>query len=221
MAEDKVSMVFNQIEGESDPFNQDAIRAILTTRVAAGLELKEKHHKRFKMGVVWGATDALLEGLYEKDPSRAYELAVSLIMGEESSNPRKRLVDKWVKTSGLSILGFDESGGWLEEYLENGERGYELAQRLEAYLRADLKEITTKSHFRKPKTFSAVQTAHVVLGLEDAENDVARGLFNLARELLDEKDSHLLRVSKMFRKDGYEYLDRTIFANADETKARG
>ncbi|MBI5356680.1 hypothetical protein HZB78_03630 [Candidatus Collierbacteria bacterium] len=191
--ESKIGKLADQLS-ESRGIDQNKILSILYTRIATGIELKDKltadEKLRFDPNETWNVANKHLLEIAKADPQKALKLALSFINLPESRDPKQEAVNEWVRTSGLSMLGFDQLKETLSGFLINDSPESELLiNKLKSLMEIDLSDITSSSRFgENPKGFSAIQSAYICLGLKNETGDSADKLYLQAKERTSKPD---------------------------------
>jgi len=168
---------------ENDPFDRDAIRAILYSRLAAGLENKEPGANKtgfFDENEAWDAITKYLLSMVEKNPEKAFLFGIDLTLLETSQDIEQEKVNKWIRTSGLTLLGFDLNKSRLDSYLEAGKFKNELTELLTKNINIDAAVFKTEHDFYNPLGCTLIQSIYIGLGLNNARSQNARSIFTLA-----------------------------------------
>lgn len=185
--ENKIGKLVDRLS-KSKGVDRNKILSILYTRIAAGVELKDRlptdDKLRFGPNEIWNVTNQNLLEIAKADPKEALQLALSFINLPESQNPKQEAVNGWVRTSGLSMLGFDEMKQTLSGYLtENSPEAQSLRLKPGLFMKTDLSGITSSSQFgESPKGFSAIQSVYVCLGLKNETENPTAELYPQAKE---------------------------------------
>lgn len=192
MAEDNRVERLSGSLATSTGIDRNKILSILYSRIAAGIELKDKPPDGyFDPNETWNIANRQLLEITRIDPRQALQMALSFINLPASPDQKQEQANGWVRTSGLSILGFDEIKQTLADFLtENSPEAQSLKTKLQNLMDADLSSITNSSQFGdSPIGFSAIQSTFVFLGLNDelasaAKKRVLLPDFKTAYELL-------------------------------------
>jgi hypothetical protein len=204
---EKVDQLLKDLGPITNTDVQKKVRGILWTRIAAGIEKREKDWEKTGFTTTspaWVEADKALHSLAKENPEEAMSLAIKLIL-KSSSNPGNETVDKWLAVSGLSILGFDEMTTTLDTYLTKGFHRTALYQILAGNIQNDVSAFTTKKAFHNPRGFMAVQSVYIGRGLKGAKSEFGQMLSSLAEFRKNSPDikkaAHIL-----ISEDGCEYL---------------
>jgi hypothetical protein len=204
---EKVGQLIHSLIPITDQDVQKKVRGILWTRIAAGIEKKEKDWEKTGIsgtGTAWAEADSALHDLAKENPEAAMSLALNMIL-KSSLNPGDETVDKWLAVSGLSILGFDEMASTLDTYLAKGYRRTALYQILAGNIQNDVSTFTNKQDFSDPKGFTTVQSVYIGVGLKGAKSEFGQMIANLA---VFRKTSPDVKVASniLIKEDGCDYL---------------
>ncbi|MCR4264163.1 MAG: hypothetical protein NUV98_05610 [Candidatus Roizmanbacteria bacterium] len=188
----KIENLYNKITSTfNDKFDQSSIRAHLLTRIAAGLEAHEDTPTAVGLkskSEAWDITNGFLLELIEQNPEKALDEAISLIFTPKSEDKKQEQINRWMRTSGLTLLGADELVSLLDKRLESIE-GLALSLALEeSFIKTDVSDLRTIEDMEDPRGFSTVQAVYIALGLADAASAIGQGLYAAASERLNDPD---------------------------------
>ncbi len=212
MTESRVDQLFTKLKDVDDPFDRSHILSILYSRIAAGLEVMEAEPQDVKatnLSEIWDKANEHLFFLVEIDPEQAFSVAVELSILPKEVDSQSELVNRWIRTSGLTILGIDGNQERLDEYLTHGKLRDNLAQVLKDNIGIDVSVLKTSQDLRNPDGFTTVQAVFIGLGLEHADGDKGQEIYRLASKRTQGEDfKRIARILKSFPE--CEYLTERL-----------
>lgn len=174
---------------EAVGFERLAVMAPLLARLAAGGELgaeleeivrevfenrellTEKFHEE-----PWILINKYLQELARLDPERSLELAAEWCLLPKAEDDQQELVNGWMRSNGLTMLGQQEISPMVGEYLSNGERRSELTYYLIAQIHTNIVEFDKRSKFTHPQGFNTLQAVFVGTQITPINDLVRRGM---------------------------------------------
>lgn len=171
--------------GISGMYERYEVLALIFSRIAAGMEYKEVEHKDLEAAYGgkepgWEEVEHNLKRMIEVDSKRAFQAGVDLVTLEESEEPEREKLNKWIRTSGLTILGMPGMRDMLSDYLDNGRDKEVLKSVLIGNMNLDLSSFEKSKDFVRPEGFTKLQTVCIAMGLMGAGGEVARELYDIA-----------------------------------------
>ncbi len=167
--ENKTKELYKELGTQENIFDRVSILSILYTRIAAALENQEISPQAIGASdpsKTWERANHYLAELSELDPQKAFELSIDLTLLPKNEDGKKELVNRWIRTSGLSLLGLEQNKNRLIQYLQNGKHKDLLVKTLESNIQNDISDLETAEDLRNPKGFTTVQSVYIALGLE-------------------------------------------------------
>ncbi|OGK50693.1 hypothetical protein A3A55_00435 [Candidatus Roizmanbacteria bacterium RIFCSPLOWO2_01_FULL_40_14] len=206
----KVEELFNEMSPINDRFTQSSTLAYLWTRVAAGLETYEGTREMVGLlgtSATWNRANYFLFDLIEQNLHQALTEAISLTLIPSVMDKNREQINKWMRTSGLALLGADEFIDSLNEYLSQ-KRGYDLSDALLTFIRTDVSDLRTAEDMsHHPEGFSTVQATYIALAL--GESASGQFLYETARNRLFDPDfQHTATIIRQF--SDCKYLDNRL-----------
>ena len=191
MSELKVKSLYERVRDTKDPFDRSYILSILYTRIAAGLENMENAPD--DVGVsepseIWEKANNYLSELVERDSARAFQVGIDLTLLPRALDEHQEKVNRWIRTSGLTVLGLKENTERLDAYLQQGSMKDRLASVLADNIGRDVSLLKTTHDLRDPSGFTTVQSVYIALGLKDGPSEASRKIYQMAQSRAGEED---------------------------------
>jgi hypothetical protein len=189
----RVEDLHSKLASLTEPLDKAAVLAILESRIATGAEINE-----FGANRVHGAWDGwknatiCFMAMSHEKPEETFQLGMYLSLLPLGKDENDR-VSRWMRTAGLTILGFDENSERLQEYLRFGEKGRELTQTLKKNIKRSIKKLKSPEQLNNSNGFTCVQSVYIGLGISGEILELARKRAN---------DSDFIRVANIL--EGFE-----------------
>jgi hypothetical protein len=202
MTEGRLNELFGKFSKVDESAERLQISYLIFGRIAAGMENHERDAEKIdaSMSKMWLEAADRFDRVLREDPSKAFEMALQVTLLPVSADPKIEGINKWIRSDGPSMLGREELRGNLLEYLKNGEKSKELAQRLGEYVSLDFSKINDReTAFERPDCYLSLST--ILLGLKmgkdvDSSENV-RSLFERAE--LKFRDPEVTRVINYYQ----------------------
>jgi len=210
---EKTDRLVDELKNVEDSQTRNTVFATLFSRIAAGHESKEPGSERVispNLDAAWTASAEHLNKIVtEEGPEAAFSAAIEMSLLPEGNDEHQRVVNNWIRGTGIAFAGADDNRERLGNYLQDGDKRQELTSLLDKIMNNDLDKFKEFDDFYNPLGFLTIQTIYTVLGLEDATGKENQDLFKKA---VAKKDLPETRNAVDILKDipGCEYITDRI-----------
>lgn len=180
-----VEKIFQEIQGV--PAQQrPEIRSLLVSLIGTHHEANHNLHDAVQ---AWIVNDEFLQEIISNNPEEAFNFGVSLATLPKSENPSAELYKGYLRGNGLNILFDERLHDRLTQYLNSGEGGGKLSEKIEEFLALDVKGWDADKAYSTPEGFNLLCALIAGKSLEDSpEKSIGKRLFQTATKQLENSD---------------------------------